>query len=384
MVELGTFCEAKLGKALNARANEGAQAWPYLRNVNVQWGRVDLCDVKTMHFTERERSVLRLQRGDLLVCEGGEVGRAAIWEGEIAECYFQNALHRLRPDQARCLTEYLFYQMLWKAQTDGFREFTTRATIAHLSGEKLARVPIPLPPLEEQRRIVDVLNRAAGIRRLREAALAKARDTIPALFLSMFGDPATNPKGWPVRPFGEFVRYSKYGPRFPKEAYGNSGAHVLRTTDMDPFGGLRWWEAPMIALSDHDLRRHALAPRTLLVTRTGTIGRLALFRGAEQPCIAGAYLIEFGLSDDVVDDFIESFFLSAPVQAILQSGSRSMTLANLNAPTIMAIHVPSPPLPLQQEFAARLADLRGIVAQAERALGLARDTERALMAHLLG
>ena len=183
VVELGEFCDAKLGKALNGKAPSGSQTWPYLRNINVRWGSFDLADVKQMHFTERERAALRVGYGDLLLCEGGEVGRCAIWREQCGEYYFQNAIHRVRPDPARCITDFLYYQMRFKAQTGGLREFTTQATIAHLSGEKLAKLPIVLPPLAEQRRIVDILDRAASIQRLRKAAEEKAREIIPALFV---------------------------------------------------------------------------------------------------------------------------------------------------------------------------------------------------------
>lgn len=70
---------------------------PYLRSANIQWTGVDLTDIKTMWFSPQEKESLRLQNGDLLVNEGGDVGRCAIWNGEITECYFQNAVNRVRP-----------------------------------------------------------------------------------------------------------------------------------------------------------------------------------------------------------------------------------------------------------------------------------------------
>ena len=88
--------DVQLGKMLSAEASAGADQRPYLRNVNVQWDRIEVVELATMEFDEADRRRFALRPGDLLVCEGGEVGRAAIWHGELEECYFQKALHRIR------------------------------------------------------------------------------------------------------------------------------------------------------------------------------------------------------------------------------------------------------------------------------------------------
>jgi type I restriction enzyme S subunit len=139
----------------------------------------------------------------------------------------------VRPDPARCITDFLYYQMRFKAQTGGLREFTTQATIAHLSGEKLSKLPIILPPLAEQQRIVEILDRAAAIQRLRRAAEEKAREIIPALFVDMFGDPATNPKGWPVATLAQLARFISGGtPAKLNSAYWSGDVPWVSPKDM--------------------------------------------------------------------------------------------------------------------------------------------------------
>ena len=187
------FCEARLGKMLDRKRETGTKSRPYLRNVSVRWGHFDLSNLPEMDFDDAERQELRLRLGDVLVCEGGEVGRAAVWQGELEECYFQNALHRLRPDPTRCLPEFLQRMLELLASTGGLDEYTSHSTIAHLTGVKLGSIAIPLPPLKEQRRIVDILDRAASVRKLRQQAQETARQIIPALFSKMFGDPIRNP-----------------------------------------------------------------------------------------------------------------------------------------------------------------------------------------------
>jgi len=96
-VRLADAFETQLGKMLSQKAHIGNDPKPYLRNKNVQWGRIEIKDILKMDFNAREREKFRVRSGDLLVCEGGEPGRAAVWQGEMAECYYQKALHRLAP-----------------------------------------------------------------------------------------------------------------------------------------------------------------------------------------------------------------------------------------------------------------------------------------------
>ena len=144
--------EQRLGKMLDAAKNRGEMK-PYLRNTNVQWMRFELGDVKEMRFEEREKNELKLRKGDLLVCEGGEPGRCAIWNDQVAEMYFQKAIHRVRPCAA-ILSEYLALNLQIDCQNDALAGYFTGATIKHLTGRSLSQYPIPVPPLAEQRRIV--------------------------------------------------------------------------------------------------------------------------------------------------------------------------------------------------------------------------------------
>ena len=94
---IGELFEVQLGKMLSKKAKQGLNPKPYLANFNVQWNKIDVSELNVMDFNEREMEKFRLKCGDILVCEGGEISRSAIWNGEIEECYYQKALHRLRP-----------------------------------------------------------------------------------------------------------------------------------------------------------------------------------------------------------------------------------------------------------------------------------------------
>ncbi len=160
VAKVGDLFTVDLGKMLSPKSRRGIKPRPYLRNKNVQWGRLDLDDVFQMDFTDDEFERFRLEPGDILVCEGGEPGRTAVWEGEISDCCYQKALHRLRPkSHKRVLSRYYLY---WA--TAAFTIFRThkptgtKTTIAHLPKEKLEVLEMALPGLPEQERIVGILD----------------------------------------------------------------------------------------------------------------------------------------------------------------------------------------------------------------------------------
>ncbi len=182
------IADHRLGKMLDKNKNRG-EYYPYLRNLNVQWLRVELGDLKEMRFEESELEEFKLERGDLLICEGGEPGRSAIWEHEISQMMFQKAIHRVRPF-GKISTQYLLFHIWADALVGNLEQYFTGATIKHFTGKALANYKLALPPIAEQHRIVarvDALLRlcddlSAHIRAaqatriaLRDAALAGAR-----------------------------------------------------------------------------------------------------------------------------------------------------------------------------------------------------------------
>ena len=155
----GALFDVQLGKMMSVNARSGASQLPYLRNENVYWHRLDLSHVSTMQFEHREREKFRLRPGDLLACEGRHIGRCALWNGELDECYFQKALHRLRARSDMVSTAYMqhFMMLRFRFMTDLVAEANTTSTIPHLPREKLLVLSVWFPPPAEQEQIVGVL-----------------------------------------------------------------------------------------------------------------------------------------------------------------------------------------------------------------------------------
>jgi len=216
---LGEVAQTSLGKMLDKGKLKGLPRVPYLRNINVQWGRVDTHDLLEMELADDERERFGVRAGDLLVCEGGEIGRCAIWHGRADYVAYQKALHRIRPGKSLDV-RFLRYLLEHHSFNGTLASLATGSTIAHLPQEQLKRVPVPLPSRDEQCHIVDLLEdhlsrldagesylKSAGSRqsvlydRLLDAALTEV-DTVTVPFLSALRSGLSNGRSVPTQAGG--------------------------------------------------------------------------------------------------------------------------------------------------------------------------------------
>ena len=142
--------EVALGKMLDEKRIRGESSGPYIRNVDVQWDSVNTQNLPTMDFLPKERKRYGLLPGDLLVCEGGEVGRTATWQGEIEECFFQKAIHRVRTLSEQNIPRFFFYLMRFFAASGVFVAGSNPNTINHLTAIQLRHYQALFPPRSEQ------------------------------------------------------------------------------------------------------------------------------------------------------------------------------------------------------------------------------------------
>lgn len=145
------IAESRLGKMLSKAAKNGEDMRPYLRNANVQWDEFRLDDLFEMNFPTTEQEKYRVEIGDLLICEGGEIGRTSVWNGEVEEIYFQKALHRARLRDPNAPPRYLMHFMAWAAKNGAIARLMTGAAIPHLTGVKLKTLDVIWPD-----RIIDL------------------------------------------------------------------------------------------------------------------------------------------------------------------------------------------------------------------------------------
>ena len=153
---VGWWFDVELGKMLDERRITGDSLAPYVRNTDVQWNRINTQHLPVMDFDEADRIRYELKKGDLLVCEGGEIGRAAIWKDDTFTCFYQKALHRVRARKVGHV-RFLKYVLRHYADNGILDGSSTSATINHFTREQFRALSIPFPPEEEQSRIANYL-----------------------------------------------------------------------------------------------------------------------------------------------------------------------------------------------------------------------------------
>lgn len=199
--KLGQVCTSDLGKTLNKSKDRG-ELHPYLCSINILWDKIDLSTLKQACFEAGEQEKYTVTKGDLLVCEGGDTGRSAIWDRDETILY-QNALHRLRFHESVFPKFVLFYLMYLKDIGEIDNKYSKGVTIKHLVKKALLSIPLPLPPKPTQLSIVSELDKLNELIQIKKEQLKDYDALAQSIFYEMFGDPVENEKGWEVKKFGE-------------------------------------------------------------------------------------------------------------------------------------------------------------------------------------
>lgn len=146
--KLGEVATSELGKMLDSKKNQG-DFHPYLCTINVLWNQIDCTLIREMRIEDSELERYKIQKGDLLICEGGDTGRCAIWKND-DEIYYQNALHRVRFDEKQIIPIVCLYTMKFYKEYGEIDKYSTGQTIKHLVKKALLTIPLILPPLSLQ------------------------------------------------------------------------------------------------------------------------------------------------------------------------------------------------------------------------------------------
>ena len=180
--------DTRLGKMLDKKKQiKTDDLCTYLGNSNVLWGDFKLESLQMMTFSSKEKGILELKPNDLLICEGGESGRCAIWNKEKSNIYFQKAIHRARVRDENVVNVRYVQKLLFEMKRlDGLKNYLSKATIEHLTGEKLNLVYIPLPPLSLQNRFAAIIEKIEQQKILVKKALQESEDLFQRLMQDLF------------------------------------------------------------------------------------------------------------------------------------------------------------------------------------------------------
>ena len=237
---IGELFEIGAGKTMSAAARDGAHQVPFLRTSNVFWDRIDLSVVDTMAIGEHELPAKLVRPGDLLVCEGGDIGRAALWSGERDVMSFQNHLHRLRPVSTDVHPKfYVYFLQCAFTQLGIFEGAGNRTTIPNLSRNRLAELEVPVPPIEEQEGIARCLAEIREAIDVQDRALVLVNElkatTMRELFTRGLRGEAQKeteiglvPESWRVVRISQILSI-KHGFAFLGDSFRPDGMHILLT-----------------------------------------------------------------------------------------------------------------------------------------------------------
>jgi type I restriction enzyme, S subunit len=356
---LSEIATHSLGKMLDKAKNKGDPK-PYLRNFNVRWFDFDLSDVQEMRFQKEEQDRYSVVKGDLVICEGGYPGRAAIWDKE-ESVYFQKALHRVRfhePPRARWVLYYLYMKDL-----DGSLKSHFNGTgIQHFTGEALAQFKIPLPPLGEQRHMVAILDQAfQGINTVKANAERNVQNS-QAIFESHFQSVLRNRK-WKWKTVGDLCNHVEYGSSAKSKKEGR--VPVLRMGNIQ--NGRLDWQNLVYTNDEGEIRKYSLRDKDVLFNRTNSpelVGKTAIYRG-EMPAIFAGYLIRIHRKEELLDAEFLCYFLNS--QIAFDYG-RSVVTSSVNQANISGTKLKGYPIP-----APSLSEQKAIVATVNR---LSEETQR--------
>jgi len=279
---------------MSASARDGDNKIPFLRTSNVLWDEIDLTVVDEMSVPERERPAKQLEPGDLLVCEGGDIGRAAIWSGEIKIVSFQNHVHRLRPLVDDVVPRfYVYFLQSAFTQLGLFEGAGNRTTIPNLSRNRLAALEVPHPDVSEQREIVRALSRARDAMQLHHQSTECAEELKSSVMHSLFSrglrgeasketEIGSVPGSWDVVSLGSLGRIGNGStPRKTVDEYWSGGSFPWLTSakvyDRDITAADQF--VTEIALRECHLPQ--IEPGAILIAITGqgkTMGHCAVLR----------------------------------------------------------------------------------------------------------
>ena len=282
--------------------------------------------------------------------------------------------------------EFIAFLLRRQETVDYVMSSATGARMPRTDMKALMSLHVPLPPLDEQRRIVGILNRAAKIERLRSQARERLQELIPALFIKMFGDPVVNPMRWKVHALGEFCTSTQYGTS-RKANDRSEGVPVLRMGNITYHGDLDCTDLKCVTLSGSEFKKYALRPGDILFNRTNSkelVGKTGVWDGRFE-AVAASYFIRLRLDETrVFPTYLWAFMNSAAIKTRLFAMARgAIGQANINAKELRSLPLPVPPVSLQQRYEAIVEVARGALSVAESVSGISFALNNSLMSRLL-
>lgn len=337
-------------------SNEPSEGrFPILRAGNIRGEGLDFRDLVYLPKSSISPKQL-IKKGDVVIATSSGsldvVGKAAQAENDF-QGGFGAFCKVLRPGP---VVDPRYFGHFFR--TPEYRSHVSRlaagANINNLRMEHLGDLILPLPPIEDQRRIAKVLDQADELLAKRRQTITLLDDLAQTIFLDMFGNPAINPKGWEIRTVGDLIESATYGSS--QKAHMTGDFPVLRMGNLTAQGRIDLSDLKYLPKSEVG-ERHIVRKGDVLFNRTNSadlVGKTAVFRESVPMAYAG-YLVRVRANPQNHPEYISAFLNSGYGKKILRNMCKSIIgMANINARELQSIRIPAAPLELQQEFARRL------------------------------
>ncbi len=349
LVKIGDFCITGSGGTPSRSIAEYYQGdIPWIKSGDLRENIVTQATEFISTEAIKSSSAKMVAKGSILLAMyGATVGRMALLGIDAAT---NQAVCNITPDSDRAFTKYVYYALLSKVPE--FLKNAVGGAQPNISQGIIRDTLIPLPPLEEQKRIAAILDKADAIRRKRQQAIKLADDFLRSVFLEMFGDPVTNSKGFPVGTIRDLVESASYGSS--AKASDVAGDYpMLRMGNITYEGAIDMSDLKYIDLDEKDKSKYLVAKGDLLFNRTNSkelVGKTAVYDRDEPAAIAG-YLIRVRANQKGNNYYISGYLNSTHGKTTLQNMCKSIVgMANINAQELQEISILIPPIELQRKY----------------------------------
>ncbi len=382
---VGEHFDIQLGKMLDAARNIGTLK-PYINNVAVRWGTFDLAEVGSVPLTARDISRYRLVDGDLVVCEGGEIGRSAIWHDELADCYFQKTLHRLRATGRGESGFFRYLLELWSS-SGVLDRFATQTSIAHLTKESLSAMPLPVPQHpEEQEHISDALESCERLIVQGQLLLAKKRDLRQAAMQELVTGRTRIPgfrSEWELKRVDMLAEIRNGGtPSTSNPRYWNGNIPWCTPTDITSLNLGKYLTETERCITESGFKMSSaeiIPAYSVVMTSRATIGECAI---NTVPVSTNQGFKNFVPMESVDVDFLYYLLLTLKQQFISVCGGS--TFLEIGKTQVAAIAANIPVTRAEQSAIADvLSDMDAEIAALEARLAKYREIKQGMMQNLL-
>jgi type I restriction enzyme S subunit len=310
----------------------------------------------------RELARHSYQAGDVVIAKLGECGAACIVPPSAGVGIIVADVVRFRGDPTRIEPRYLVHYLNSMMAQTRIGQRTKGTTRARVNLSDLKQILVPVPNITEQRRVADILDKADAIHRKRKEAIVLTEELLRSAFLEMFGDPVTNPKGWPVKPLGQLLGFLTSGSRGWAEYYADAGEIFLRIQNIKQdkldLSDVAYVRAPDSA----EARRTRTCPGDVLLSITADLGRIAVVPDTLARAFINQHLAILR-PREVNSEYLGSFLASAGGQRQIKRLNKGGVKAGLNFDDIRSIDVLLPPDKLQRAFAEAKTKIRRLEAR---------------------